>query len=73
MQKIYYLYSVYSIHSIDNIKQKIEIDNKKIQEYEKQKQSMQNHSNSSFNILLRDNDKNIIFTYEFNLKMKVIT
>jgi CheY-like chemotaxis protein len=59
---------VYSIHSIDNIKQQIEIDNKKIQEYEKQKQNKQNPSNSSFNILLIDDDKNIIFTYEFILK-----
>ena len=61
-------YSVYSINKIDNIRQQIKIDNKKIQEHAKQKQNTQNQSNSSFNILLIDDDKDIIFTFESILR-----
>jgi CheY-like chemotaxis protein len=64
----YLSYSVYSIQIIDNIKQKIKTNDKKIQEHAKQKQNAQNQSNSSFNILLIDDDKDIIFTFESILK-----
>ena len=56
--------SVYSIQRIDNIKQKIKTNNKKIQGHAKQKQNAQNQSNSSFNILLIDDDKDVLFTFE---------
>jgi CheY-like chemotaxis protein len=59
-----YLKSVYSIDRIDNIRQQIEIDDRKIHEHVKQKQNTQNQSNSFFNILLIDDDKDIIFTFE---------
>jgi len=39
-------------------------NNKKIQEHAKQKQNAQNQSNSSFNILLIDDDKDVLFTFE---------
>src|SRR3954453_1488307 len=60
----YLSYSVYSIQIIDNIKQKIKTNDKKIQEHAKQKQNAQNQSNSSFNILLIDDDKDVLFTFE---------
>src|SRR6476659_6248404 len=60
----YLSYSVYSIQRIDNIKQKIKTNNKKIQEHSKQKQNDKNQSNSSFNILLIDDDKDVLFTFE---------
>jgi len=63
-----YPYSVYSINKIDNKRQQIEIDNKKMQEFVKQKQIAQNQSNSSFSILLIDDDKDIIFTFEIILR-----
>ena len=59
-----YPYSVYSINYIDNIRQQIKIDNKKIQEHIKQRQNAQNQSNSSFNILLIDDDEDVLFTFE---------
>ena len=57
-------YSVYSIDSIDDTRQQIKIDNKKIQGQIKQRQNTQNQPNSSFNILLIDDDKDILFTFE---------
>ena len=63
-----YPFSVYSINKIYNANREIEIDNKKIQEHIKKKQIKQNQLNSSFNILLIDDDEDIIFTFESILK-----
>jgi two-component system, OmpR family, response regulator ChvI len=59
-----YLYPVYSIDSIDDTRLQNIIDNKKIQGQIKQRQNTQNQPNSSFNILLIDDDKDILFTFE---------
>jgi len=56
--------SVYSINYIDDIRQQIDIDNRKIQEHIKQRQNAQNQSNSSYNILLIDDDDDVLFTFE---------
>lgn len=64
-----YLHLVYSIEKTKHVKQQIEIDNKKTQDYEK-RQNNKNRSNSSFNILLIDDDKDIIFTFESIIRDK---
>jgi two-component system, OmpR family, response regulator ChvI len=56
--------SVYSINYINDIRQQIDIDNRKIQAHIKQRQNAQNQSNSSFNILLIDDDEDVLFTFE---------
>jgi len=56
--------SVYSINYIDDIRQQIDIDNRKIQAYINQRQNAQNQSNSSYNILLIDDDEDVLFTFE---------
>ena len=56
--------SVYSINYIDDIRQQIDIDNRKIQAHIKQRQNAQNQSNSSYNILLIDDDEDVLFTFE---------
>jgi two-component system, OmpR family, response regulator ChvI len=60
--------SVYYINRIDNIRQQIEIDNRKIQGQIKQRQNTQNQPNSSFNILLIDNDEDLLFTFEYIIR-----
>ncbi len=54
---------VYSVHRINSPSQQIEIDNKKRLKYKEQNQNKQNQANSSFNILLIDDDKDILFTF----------
>jgi CheY-like chemotaxis protein/class 3 adenylate cyclase len=61
-------HSVYSINKINSIRQQIKIDNIKTQEHLKQKQITQNQPNSSFNILLIDDDEDILFTFESILR-----
>ncbi len=56
-------YNVYSIYRIDNPKEQMEIDYKKKLKYKELNQNKQNKSNSSFNILLIDDDKDILFTF----------
>ena len=56
--------SVYSINYIDDIRQQIDIDNRKIQAHIKERQNAQNQSNSSYNILLIDDDEDVLFTFE---------
>jgi two-component system, OmpR family, response regulator ChvI len=58
-----YPYSVYTVHHIERPRQQIEIDNKKRQNHGEQKQIKQNQDNSTFNILLIDDDKDILFTF----------
>jgi two-component system, OmpR family, response regulator ChvI len=57
-------YSVYSIDCIEDIRQQKIKENRKIQGQIKQKQNTQNQPNSSFNILLIDDDKDVLFTFE---------
>ena len=56
--------SVYSINYIDDIRQQIDIDNRKIHAHIKERQNAQNQSNSSYNILLIDDDEDVLFTFE---------
>src|SRR6476660_1295896 len=56
--------SVYSINNIDDIRQQIDIDNRKIQAHIKQRQNAQDQSNSTYNILLIDDDDDVLFTFE---------
>jgi len=60
--------SVYSINYIDDIRQQIDIDNRKIQAYINQRKNAQNQSNSSYNILLIDDDEDVLFTFESIIK-----
>src|SRR6476659_5560564 len=63
--------SVYSINYIDDIRQQIDIDNRKIQEHIKQRQNAQNQSYSSYNILLIDDDDDVLFTFESIIRNEV--
>ena len=56
-------YPVYSVHRINNQRQQIEIEDKKRQNHVEQKQIKQNKDNSSFKILLIDDDRDILFTF----------
>jgi two-component system, OmpR family, response regulator ChvI len=56
-------YPVYSVHRLDSPRQQKEIDNKKRQSHMVYKQNKLNQVNSSFNILLIDDDKDILFTF----------
>jgi CheY-like chemotaxis protein len=55
---------IYSVHKINNIKEQAEIDEKRRQIHEEIQQNKNNKSNSSFNILLIDDDEDILFTFE---------
>ncbi len=55
---------IYSVQRINNRKEQVEIDGKRRQRYEEIQQNKNNKSNSSFNILLIDDDKDILFTFE---------
>ncbi len=58
-------YHVYSVHRLDNCspRQQKEIDNKKRQNHIIYKQNKLKQANSSFKILLIDDDKDILFTF----------
>ncbi len=58
-----FTYPVYSVHRLDSPRQQKEIDNKKRQSHMVYKQNKLNQVNSSFNILLIDDDKDILFTF----------
>jgi two-component system, OmpR family, response regulator ChvI len=57
-------YPVYSVHRTSNQMQQMKIDDKKRQNHVEQKQIKQNQDNSTFNILLIDDDKDILFTFK---------
>jgi two-component system, OmpR family, response regulator ChvI len=59
-----YPYSVYTVYRIESARQQIEIEDKKRQNHIEQKQIEQNQDNSTFNILLIDDDKDILFTFK---------
>jgi CheY-like chemotaxis protein len=67
-KKAKYDYSVYSVQQIDKLAQQIKMDTGEIQGFVKQKQDVQNQSNPSFNILLIDDDKDVLFTFESIIK-----
>ena len=56
-------YPVYSVHRTSNQMQQMEIEDKKRQNHVEQKQIKQNQDNSTFNILLIDDDRDILFTF----------
>jgi two-component system, OmpR family, response regulator ChvI len=56
-------YPVYSVHHLYSPGQQKEMDNKKRQNDIEHKQNKLNQVNSSFNILLIDDDKDILFTF----------
>jgi two-component system, OmpR family, response regulator ChvI len=56
-------YPVYSVHRTRNQMQQMEIEDKKRQNHVEQKQIKQNQDNSTFNILLIDDDRDILFTF----------
>lgn len=57
-------YPVYSVHHLDNNpRQQNEINNKKRQDNRIYKQNKLNQANSSFNVLIIDDDKDILFTF----------
>jgi two-component system, OmpR family, response regulator ChvI len=55
---------VYTVYRIKSQRQQIERDNKKRQNHIEQKQTKPNKHNSTFNILLIDDDKDILFTFK---------
>jgi CheY-like chemotaxis protein/class 3 adenylate cyclase len=57
-------YPVYSINRIENKRQHISIDYEKMHEHLENNRNIKNQPNSSFNILLIDDDKDILFTFE---------
>ncbi|HEY0579702.1 MAG TPA: response regulator [Candidatus Nitrosocosmicus sp.] len=59
-----YPYSVYTVYRIESPGQQIEREDKKRQNHIEQKQIEQNQDNSTFNILLIDDDKDILFTFK---------
>ena len=56
-------YPVYSVHRTSNQMQQMKIEDKKRQNHVEQKQIKQNQDNSTFNILLIDDDRDILFTF----------
>ena len=64
----YSVYSVYSVYHINNPRQQIEREYKKRQNHAKRKQNKQNQANSSFNILLVDDDEDILFIFTTIIK-----
>jgi two-component system, OmpR family, response regulator ChvI len=56
-------YPVYSVYRTSNQMQQIKIEDKKRQNHVEQKQIKQNQDNSTFNILLIDDDRDILFTF----------
>jgi two-component system, OmpR family, response regulator ChvI len=58
-----YSLSVYSVHTVSDPIEQLEISDKKRQKHTEQQKNRQNQENSSFNILLIDDDLDILFTF----------
>lgn len=58
-----YLNSVYSVHRAEGINKQKEIENKIQENHAERKCIKHNRNNSSFNILIIDDDKDILFTF----------
>jgi two-component system, OmpR family, response regulator ChvI len=62
------VYATYSVRRFEDINKQKEIGNKIVELRAKRKRINQNKNNSSFNILLIDDDKDILFTYSEIIK-----
>jgi CheY-like chemotaxis protein/class 3 adenylate cyclase len=58
-----YSWPVYSVHPVNDPIEQLEINDKKRRKHTEQKKIKQNQENSSFNILLIDDDLDILFTF----------
>lgn len=58
-----YLNSVYSVHRSEDINKQREIENKMVKTHAERKLIKQHRDNASFNILIIDDDKDILFTF----------
>ena len=62
------VYTTYSVRRFEDINKQKEIENKILELHAERKRINQNRNNSSFNILLIDDDKDILFTYSAIIK-----
>lgn len=62
------LHSVYSVHRAEDISKQKEIENKIQKTHAERKLVKQNKNNASFNILIIDDDKDILFTFTSIIK-----
>ncbi len=67
------VYIVYSVHRLEDTNKQKEIESKLLELHAERKRINQNKNNSSFNILLIDDDKDILFTYTSMIKSQGFT
>ena len=67
------VYTAYSVRRLEGINKQKEIENKISELHAERKRINQNKNNSSFNILLIDDDKDILFTYTSMIKSQGFT
>lgn len=67
------VYTAYSVHRLEDTNKQKEIENKILELHAERKRINQNKNNSSFNILLIDDDKDILFTYTSMIKNQGFT
>ena len=66
-------YTTYSVRRLEDINKQKEIESKILELHAERKRINQNKNNSSFNILLIDDDKDILFTYSAIIKSQGFT
>lgn len=66
-------YTTYSVHRFEDINKQKEIESKILELHAERKRINQNKNNTSFNILLIDDDKDILFTYSAIIKSQGFT
>jgi len=62
------VYTTYSVRRFEDVNKQKEIESKILELHAERKRINQNRNNSSFNILLIDDDKDILFTYSAIIK-----
>lgn len=67
------VYTTYSVRRLDDINKQKEIESKILELHAERKRIKQNKNNSSFNILLIDDDQDILFTYTAMIKSQGFT
>ena len=67
------VYTTYSVRRFEDINKQKEIESKILELHAERKRINQNKNNSSFNILLIDDDKDILFTYSSIIKSQGFT
>ena len=67
------VYTTYSVRRFEDINKQKEIESKILELHAERKRINQNKNNSSFNILLIDDDKDILFTYSAIIKSQGFT